>query len=202
MLLRTHAHTCSRVFTLSHMHANTHACKTQAGPERRHCLHADVGFTLIRTCRFAVRLADWTTPVDEVSILGLWHASCLYLPSHRRSGAQIADPATKPRGGAIRRQRDMSFAKPNELTADSKQGFNDAIRRGVDKASSTLEQVRSMGVVDQIIKIEKRGGRQRSSSDEGDIRVQVSWRGPRPGDAHYRKFRSGSSSVFYHSNCR
>lgn len=48
----------------------------------------------------------------------------------------------------------MSVAKVVEITASSKEGFDDAVRVGVERASKTLENVKAAWVKDQKVKVE------------------------------------------------
>lgn len=45
----------------------------------------------------------------------------------------------------------MSFAKTIEMSAESEKGFQDAVERGVERASKTLENVRSVWVKDSEV---------------------------------------------------
>lgn len=45
----------------------------------------------------------------------------------------------------------MSFAKTIEISADSTQNFDDAIKQGVKKANETLENLKGVWVKDQEI---------------------------------------------------
>lgn len=45
----------------------------------------------------------------------------------------------------------MSVAKTIEISADSTHGFDDAIRQGVEKANSSLENLKSVWVKDQEV---------------------------------------------------
>jgi flavin-binding protein dodecin len=49
----------------------------------------------------------------------------------------------------------MSIAKVTEIIAESKDGFDDAVREGIKRATKTLEGVSSAWVQDQTVKIEK-----------------------------------------------
>jgi dodecin len=49
----------------------------------------------------------------------------------------------------------MSVAKVIEITADSEKGFEDAVRRGIKKASETLEDIRAAWVANQEVLVEK-----------------------------------------------
>ena len=48
----------------------------------------------------------------------------------------------------------MTVAKVVEITAESKQSFEDAIQRGIRKAASTLENVRGAWVQEQSVVVE------------------------------------------------
>lgn len=48
----------------------------------------------------------------------------------------------------------MSIAKVIELSAASPESFEDAIRRGVERASKTLDNIQSAWVHDQHVKID------------------------------------------------
>ena len=45
----------------------------------------------------------------------------------------------------------MSFAKTVEISADSTQSFDDAIRQGVQKANETLDNMKGVWVKDQEV---------------------------------------------------
>lgn len=45
----------------------------------------------------------------------------------------------------------MSFAKTVEISADSKQNFDDAIKQGVKKAGETIENMKGVWVKDQEV---------------------------------------------------
>jgi len=47
----------------------------------------------------------------------------------------------------------MSVAKVVEITASSDKGFEEAIQEGVERASKTLENVKSAWVKDQKVKV-------------------------------------------------
>jgi len=47
----------------------------------------------------------------------------------------------------------MSIAKTIEITASSKEGFDDAIKLGVAKAAESLENITSAWVMDQSVKV-------------------------------------------------
>jgi flavin-binding protein dodecin len=49
----------------------------------------------------------------------------------------------------------MSIAKTIEITANSKKGFDDAIKQGVAKASESLENVTGAWVMDQSVRVSK-----------------------------------------------
>ena len=51
----------------------------------------------------------------------------------------------------------MSIARITEISATSTQGFEDAIRQGVGRASKTLRNVRSAWVKEQQVKVENGG---------------------------------------------
>ncbi|MDX1571305.1 MAG: dodecin family protein [Xanthomonadales bacterium] len=63
----------------------------------------------------------------------------------------------------------MSFAKTIEMTAESREGFRDAIRKGIDKATSTLDEVRSVWVEDQMVTIKD------GSTDQFRVRLKVTF---------------------------
>lgn len=48
----------------------------------------------------------------------------------------------------------MSVAKTIEISASSDKSFEDAVHRGVERAASTLNDVRSAWVKDQEVKVE------------------------------------------------
>ncbi len=45
----------------------------------------------------------------------------------------------------------MAVAKTIEISADSTQGFDDAIRQGVEKANASLDNLKSVWVKDQEV---------------------------------------------------
>lgn len=49
----------------------------------------------------------------------------------------------------------MSISKTIEITANSKKGFDDAIKQGVEKAAETLENITGAWVMDQSLKVNK-----------------------------------------------
>lgn len=49
----------------------------------------------------------------------------------------------------------MSVAKVIEITADSEKGFDDAVRRGIEKASETLDNIRAAWVANQEVFVEE-----------------------------------------------
>ena len=49
----------------------------------------------------------------------------------------------------------MSVAKIIEITAESKKGFEDAIKQGVKRAGDTVENVKSAWIQDQQVIVEK-----------------------------------------------
>jgi flavin-binding protein dodecin len=49
----------------------------------------------------------------------------------------------------------MSVAKVTEIIADSKESFDDAVRKGVERAAKTLDNVTAAWVQDQNVKVEK-----------------------------------------------
>jgi hypothetical protein len=55
----------------------------------------------------------------------------------------------QPEGGI------MSIAKTIEVTANSKKGFDDAIKQGVSKAAESLENITGAWVMDQCVKVNK-----------------------------------------------
>lgn len=48
----------------------------------------------------------------------------------------------------------MSVAKVIELTADSENGFEDAIQQGIKKASETVKNIKAAWVADQEVQVE------------------------------------------------
>lgn len=48
----------------------------------------------------------------------------------------------------------MSFAKTIELSSESEEGFHDAVRRGVERANRTLENVKSVWVKDEEVLVD------------------------------------------------
>jgi flavin-binding protein dodecin len=49
----------------------------------------------------------------------------------------------------------MTVAKVSEITSTSTKSFNDAIERGIRRASKTLKNVTSAWVADQEVEVEK-----------------------------------------------
>jgi len=49
----------------------------------------------------------------------------------------------------------MTVAKVSEITSTSSKSFNDAIERGIKRASKTLKNVTSAWVADQEVEVEK-----------------------------------------------
>jgi flavin-binding protein dodecin len=49
----------------------------------------------------------------------------------------------------------MSIAKTIEITANSKKGFDDAIKQGIAKASESLENITGAWVMDQSVNVSK-----------------------------------------------
>lgn len=45
----------------------------------------------------------------------------------------------------------MSFAKTIEMSAESPEGFHDAVKRGCERAAATLDHVQSIWVKDEEI---------------------------------------------------
>ncbi len=48
----------------------------------------------------------------------------------------------------------MSVARVTEITATSKKGFDDAVRKGIERASKTLKNVEGAWVQDQKVILE------------------------------------------------
>lgn len=48
----------------------------------------------------------------------------------------------------------MSVAKVVEITADSKESFEDAIRRGIERAEKSLKNVRGAWIAEQKVAVE------------------------------------------------
>jgi dodecin len=48
----------------------------------------------------------------------------------------------------------MSVAKIIEISAESSQSFEDAIRQGIRRASKTINQVKRVWVQDQLVEVE------------------------------------------------
>jgi hypothetical protein len=48
----------------------------------------------------------------------------------------------------------MSFAKTIEMSSESKKGFHDAVEQGVKRATTTLENVRSVWLKDEEVIVE------------------------------------------------
>jgi flavin-binding protein dodecin len=49
----------------------------------------------------------------------------------------------------------MTVAKVSEITSTSSKSFNDAIEKGIKRASKTLKNVTSAWVADQEVEVEK-----------------------------------------------
>ena len=49
----------------------------------------------------------------------------------------------------------MTVAKVSEITSTSSKSFNDAIERGIKRASKTLKNVTSAWIADQEVEIQK-----------------------------------------------
>ena len=49
----------------------------------------------------------------------------------------------------------MTVAKVSEITSTSTKGFNDAIERGIKRASKTLKNITGAWIADQEVEIEK-----------------------------------------------
>ena len=49
----------------------------------------------------------------------------------------------------------MTVAKVSEITATSSKGFEDAIQKGIKRASKTLKNVTGAWIADQEVEIEK-----------------------------------------------
>lgn len=49
----------------------------------------------------------------------------------------------------------MTVAKVSEITSTSPKGFEDAIQKGIKRASKTLKNVTSAWIADQEVEIEK-----------------------------------------------
>ena len=47
----------------------------------------------------------------------------------------------------------MSVAKITEITASSKKGFDDAMKKGIERANKTLKNITSAWVADQSVDI-------------------------------------------------
>ena len=63
----------------------------------------------------------------------------------------------------------MSFAKTIEMTAESRKGFEDAIHKGIEKANTTLDQVRSVWVEDQMVTLKN------GETDQFRVRLKVTF---------------------------
>jgi flavin-binding protein dodecin len=48
----------------------------------------------------------------------------------------------------------MSIAKVIEISSESSSGFDDAIQSGIEKASKTVDNIKSAWVKDQIVQLE------------------------------------------------
>ena len=48
----------------------------------------------------------------------------------------------------------MTVAKVTEITSSSKKGFDDAVERGVKRASKTVKNIQSAWVADQSVRVE------------------------------------------------
>ena len=68
----------------------------------------------------------------------------------------------------------MSVAKVTEITSSSKKGFDDAIRRGIARASKTLKGIKGAWVQGQTLEVDKvlysagRAGSKRSMSPNNE----------------------------------
>lgn len=51
----------------------------------------------------------------------------------------------------------MAIARVTEIKSSSTKSFNDAIRRGVRRASKTLQNVKSAWIEDQEVRIDSKG---------------------------------------------
>ena len=53
------------------------------------------------------------------------------------------------------RRTTTSVAKVSEITAESSESFEDAIRHGIEKAAETVHEIRSAWVESQQVKVEE-----------------------------------------------
>ncbi|MCG6872096.1 MAG: dodecin family protein [Gammaproteobacteria bacterium] len=51
----------------------------------------------------------------------------------------------------------MSVARVTEIKASSEKSFDDAVRKGIQRANETLQNVKSAWIQDQEVKINKKG---------------------------------------------
>ena len=57
-------------------------------------------------------------------------------------------------GSDLSRESNMSVAKNIEITSTSTVGFEDAIKKGIERASKTIDNVRGAWIKDQKVNIE------------------------------------------------
>jgi len=55
----------------------------------------------------------------------------------------------------IRKEKAMTVAKVSEITSTSPKSFEDAVERGIKRASKTLKNVTNAWIADQEVMIEK-----------------------------------------------
>jgi len=48
----------------------------------------------------------------------------------------------------------MSVAKVIEITSGSKESFEDAVKKGIERASNTVKDIKSAWIKDQSVKVE------------------------------------------------
>jgi dodecin len=78
---------------------------------------------------------------------------CFAAQVHRADGRQRG-PRHNPREMLPQRRIDMAVAKVSEITAESTESFEDAIRQGIDRASKTLHGIRGAWVKEQKVTVD------------------------------------------------
>ncbi len=64
----------------------------------------------------------------------------------------------------------MSIAKVTEIIATSPKSFDDAVRKGIKRATKTLKNVRGAWVSDHSVRVNKKG-----EIDEYKVRMKVTF---------------------------
>lgn len=62
---------------------------------------------------------------------------------------RVASAGTSPA-----KETAMSVAKVTEIISSSKKGFDDAVKKGIDRANKTLKNVRGAWIADQKVDVE------------------------------------------------